>query len=234
MSERSLRPRPRLVAFDLDGTLIDSIVDIASSVNQALFERYGESGCLPIESVRGFVGGGARLLIERCLEFLGRPPLDAGAVFERFLVIYRARAVETTLLYPGMRDALDQIERHAKIAVLTNKPGVMSRAIVRALGLEGRFVGVIGGDDLKTKKPDPEGLLKLASLAGVSPLETAMVGDSAVDVQTARRAGALAIGVLWGYDRAGVEQERPPLVATAPADIARLFTQPSALVDGPA
>ena len=219
----ALKP-PRLVVFDLDGTLVDSIGDIATSVNAALVERYGAgSGSLPLPVVRGFVGGGARQLIERCLAALGQPASDVDAVFDRFLPIYRARLVETTLLYPGMRDALDRLRPRAKMAVLTNKPGDFSRAIVSVLGLEGRFISVIGGDDLETRKPDPEGLLKLCAKAGVQPSEAALVGDSAVDVVTAKNAGALSVGVLWGYDREGVERERPDALIRTPADLATLF-----------
>ena len=214
---------PRLVAFDLDGTLVDSIGDIASSVNHTLVERYGAQGSLPIVTVRGFVGGGARQLIERCLAALQRPAEDLGPMFDRFLVVYRARLVETTCLYPGMREALDEIGRHATLAVLTNKPGAFSRAIVSRLGLDGRFIDVIGGDDLKTRKPDPEGLLRITAQAGVRPEETALVGDSAVDILTARHAGALSIGVSWGYDREGLEQAGPDIIVRTPVEIARLF-----------
>ncbi len=218
----ALKP-PRLVVFDLDGTLVDSIGDIATSVNAALVERFGEAGSLPMATVRGFVGGGARQLIERCLAALSRPASDINLVFDRFMPIYRARLVETTLLYPGMRDALDAVGGRASMAVLTNKPGEFSRAIVSALGLEGRFLGVVGGDDLKTRKPDPEGLLKLCAKAGVPPSEAALVGDSAVDIHTAKNAGALSVGVLWGYDREGVEREKPDVMLTTPADLATLF-----------
>ncbi len=214
---------PRLVVFDLDGTLVDSIGDIASSVNQTLVERYGASGALPLGTVRGFVGGGARQLIERCLDALRQPAADVATVFERFLAVYRTRLVETTRLYPGMLEALDELAKHADLAVLTNKPGDMSRSILRELGLASRFIEVIGGDDLKTRKPDPEGLLKLVALADVRPAETIMVGDSGVDVLTARNAGARAIGVLWGYDRAGLESARPHVLASTPADIVARF-----------
>jgi phosphoglycolate phosphatase len=220
----SLSSPPRLVAFDLDGTLIDSVGDIRSSVNQALVERYGPSGTLPLSSVRGFVGGGARQLIERCLNALGKPAADLEPVFDRFMLVYRARVVETTLLYPGMREALREISRHAKLAVLTNKPGAISRIIVKELGLESHFIGVIGGDDLKSRKPEPEGLLSLCARASVRPDEAALVGDSAVDILTARNAGTLAIGALWGYDRAGVEREGPDVAARVPTDVARLFS----------
>ena len=218
----ALKP-PRFVVFDLDGTLVDSIGDIATSVNAALVERFGEAGSLPMRTVRGFVGGGARQLIERCLAALGQPASDINLVFDRFMPIYRARLAETTLLYPGMRDALDAGSARARMAVLTNKPGEFSRAIVSALGLEGRFIGVIGGDDLKTRKPDPEGLLKLCAEAGVLPSEAALVGDSAVDILTAKNAGALSVGVLWGYDREGVEHGRPDVTLAHPVDLVRLW-----------
>jgi len=214
--------RPHLVVFDLDGTLIDSIGDIASSANESLVEAYGESARLSREVVRGFVGHGARLLIERCVRAAGKPEADIGRVFERFLAIYGSRLTETTRLYPGMSDALDRLESTSRLAVLTNKPGAMSRTIVKDLGLASRFIAVIGGDDLSTKKPDPEGLLKIAAEAGVTPGETALVGDSAVDVRTARNAGALSVGVLWGYDREGVAAEKPDVIATDPRDLMSL------------
>lgn len=223
-NEVTARPALRLLVFDLDGTLVDSIGDIASSVNAALLERYGDSGRLPAEVVRGFVGGGARQLIERCLAALDKPGDDVGAVFARFLPIYRARLVETTVLYPGMRDALDVIAPRAKMAVLTNKPGDFSRDIVRLLGLAGRFIDVIGGDDLKTRKPDPEGLLKLCAMAGVARAEAALVGDSAVDIQTAKKAGCLAVGVQWGYDREGMEQAAPNVTAAHPVELTNLWS----------
>jgi phosphoglycolate phosphatase len=207
------------VVFDLDGTLIDSIGDIAASANQSLVEAYGEGARLSPGVVRGFVGHGARQLIERCVGAAGKPEADIGRIFERFLAIYGSRLTETTRLYPGMSEALDRLESTSRLAVLTNKPGAMSRTIVKDLGLARRFVAVIGGDDLKTKKPDPEGLLMIAADAGVRPDETALVGDSAVDVRTARNAGALSMGVLWGYDREGVIREQPDVLLAAPHDL---------------
>ena len=209
--------------FDLDGTLIDSIGDIAASANQSLVETYGEAARLPQDVVQGFVGRGARQLIERCIDAAGRPPDPRGLIFDRFLAAYRSRLTQTTRLYPGMREALGRIELFARLAVLTNKPGIMSRAIVQDLGLSGRFIAVIGGDDLPSRKPDPEGLLKIAAQAGVRPEHTALVGDSAVDIVTARNAGALAVGALWGYDREGVLRERPDTMVEKPSDLAALF-----------
>lgn len=213
----------RLVAFDLDGTLIDSIGDIAASANDSLVEAYGESARLPKERVKSFVGRGARQLIERCVDAVGSKPEDVSRIFDRFMTIYGSRLTETTRLYAGMSEALDRIGAEARMAVLTNKPGSMSRAIVNGLGLAERFIAVIGGDDLASKKPDPEGLLKLAAEAGVRPGETALVGDSAIDMRTARGAGALAVGVLWGYDREGALSEGPDLTVNSPQDLAPLL-----------
>jgi phosphoglycolate phosphatase len=212
--------KPRLVVFDLDGTLIDSIGDIAASANQSLVEAYGEGARLPAAAVRSFVGHGARQLVERCVEAAQKPAADVSRVFERFLSIYASRLTATTRLYPGMAAALDRIATDARLAILTNKPGGMSRAIVRDLALESRFFSIVGGDDLPTRKPDPEGLLKIAEEAGVPPAEAALVGDSGVDIKTARNAGALAIGVLWGYDREGVIREGPDLTVDDPGALA--------------
>ncbi len=217
----------RLVVFDLDGTLIDSIGDIAAAANESLVEAYGESARLPQERVRSFVGSGARHLIERCVAAAEGPRDDVGRIFDRFMEVYASCLTTTTRLYVGMDEALDRIGASARLAVLTNKPGTMSRAIVRELGLEGRFCAVIGGDDLASKKPDPEGLRSIAAAAGVRPEESALVGDSAIDIRTARRAGALSVGVLWGYDREGALGEGPDLTVESPADLARMIQHES-------
>ena len=213
----------RLVVFDLDGTLIDSIGDIASSANQSLAEAYGEEARLSPDLVRSFVGHGARQLVERCLAAAEKPHDDVSRIFDRFLAIYSSRLTETTVLYPGIGAALDVLAAAARLAVLTNKPGGMSRTIVKDLGLSDRFIAVIGGDDLGTRKPDPEGLLKIAAEAGITPGDTALVGDSAVDIQTAQNAGAFAVGVLWGYDREGVIQANPDRVIQDPRDLTSLL-----------
>lgn len=217
----------RLVVFDLDGTLIDSIGDIAAAANESLVEAYGESARLTQERVRAFVGSGARRLIERCVEAVEGPADDVGRVFDRFMLAYASRLTATTRLYPGMEEALDRLGASAQLAVLTNKPGTMSRAIVRELGLESRFCSVIGGDDLASKKPDPEGLRRIAAEAGVRPEQSALVGDSAIDIRTARHAGALSVGVLWGYDREGALREGADLTVESPADLARMIHEES-------
>ena len=219
--------RPRLIVFDLDGTLIDSIGDIAASANQTLVEFFGAEASLPVSHVREFIGGGARQLIERCLSGIGRPGQQTSEVFDRFLAVYRSRLTETTALYEGVADVLDALAPRASLAILTNKPGDMSRGIVHALGLEARFMANIGGGDLATKKPDPEGLAAIMKAACVRPEDTAMVGDSAIDVETARNAGAVSVGVTWGYDRDGMERARPDHVVTAPRGLRQVLIDAS-------
>lgn len=219
---------PRLVVFDLDGTLVDSLGDITSSVNDALVEAFGEQARLADQVVRGFVGSGARRLIDRCVQAAGQPEAAAGRLFDRFLLIYSSRLTETTRLFPGLEEALDELAAGARLAVLTNKPGVMTRRILQDLGLRNRFVAAVGGDDALSMKPDPAGLVRLAAEAGVDLRDTVMVGDSAIDVLTARHAGARAVGVLWGYDRNGVLRERPDILVENPSGIR------SAVLFGPA
>jgi phosphoglycolate phosphatase len=217
---------PRLAAFDLDGTLLDSLGDISAALNEALGERFGDAGRLPIETTRGLVGGGARTLVARALAALVAAGMlapekagDAGidATFALFLARYRARRTVLTRLYPGVREALGGLSRHGVVlAVLTNKPGVLSREILQDLGVLSMFARVIGGDDFDTRKPDPSGLLALMRQVGAPPRSTVLVGDSAIDVRTARAAGARSLGALWGYDRAGLRDATPDALLEAP------------------
>jgi phosphoglycolate phosphatase len=202
---------PRLVVFDLDGTLVDSLRDLAAAVNDTLAAVAPGQGPLPVDEVRGFVGEGARVLLERSLRRAGveRP---ADAVMPLFLERYRARLTETTRLYPGAREALDRLSGKAVLAVLTNKPSEMSRVLLAALGVDGRFARIWGPGDVPARKPDPSGLLALMSLFDATPAGTVMVGDSAVDVRTARAAGVRAVGVTFGLHPESLRAERPDLL----------------------
>jgi phosphoglycolate phosphatase len=165
---------------------------------------------LSLEQVRGFIGNGARVLIERSLLAAGiaAAPED---VLPLFLECYRERLLETTRLYPGARAALDELAT-ARLAVLTNKPGALSRRLLAGLGIFGRFERVVGGDDRPTRKPDPEGLLWILEQLGVPAKRAVMVGDSAVDVRTGRAAGVYTVGFSGGYDAAGLAAEPPDLL----------------------
>jgi phosphoglycolate phosphatase len=182
-----------LAIFDLDGTLIDSLDDLAASVNHAL----GEVGLPPRrrDEIRSFVGEGARRLLERAVapraELL-EPALAAWRVH------YEAHCLDRTRAYPGIPAALAGASLPA--AVLTNKPGPLARKILAGLGLDGRIVGVVGGDEAP-RKPDPTGARALLARAGAAPAESVLVGDSRVDAATARAAGMRFVGVTWGLGR---------------------------------
>ena len=185
-----------LFVFDLDGTLIDSSLDLAVAVN-ATRARAGLAP-LGIEQVSSYVGNGADILIQRALG----PDASSATVAEGlafFLRYYRENMLVHTRLYPGVREALERWRTFGKtMAVLTNKPVLFSRDLVRGLGLAGFFARVYGGNSFKTKKPDPYGLRLIMRELGVAPSRTLMVGDSSVDVITARNAGIACAGVTFG------------------------------------
>ena len=184
------------MVFDLDGTLVDSARDLASAVNAMLDRLAPGTPPLAEPEVRTFIGEGARLLVSRSLTRAGLPhsPEEALPVF---LDCYRARLLETTRLYPGVAETLDALGGHV-LAVLTNKPGDLSRSIVDGLGLGGRFARVYGSGDLP-RKPDPAGLVRLMEETGLGAGATVMVGDSAIDVQAGRAAGVYTVGVRYGF-----------------------------------
>jgi len=190
----------RLIVFDLDGTLIDSQKDLANSIN-AMLTQMGRQP-LPEEVIGTYIGDGAGMLVRRAL---GDP--DDEQVVEdglnRFLAYYREHKLDHTYVYPGVFESIDAMRAMPdgatrSMAVLTNKPIGPSRAICEALGLSEHFFQIYGGNSFATKKPDPEGLNTLIAEAGVAPYETLMIGDSDVDVLTARRAGAWVIGCRFG------------------------------------
>ena len=189
-----------LIVFDLDGTLIDSRRDLAQSINAMLTQMDRQP--LPEEIIATYIGDGAGMLVRRAL---GDPEeehlVEEG--LKRFLDYYREHKLDHTYVYPGVFSSLDALRRMPdgsprSMAVLTNKPIVPSLAICEALGLSPYFFQIYGGNSFVTKKPDPEGLNALIHEAGVSPEQTLMVGDSDVDVLTARRAGAWVIGCRFG------------------------------------
>jgi len=186
-----------LVIFDLDGTLIDSSRDLANAVNATR----AHLGLAPIENetVYSYVGNGAPVLIRKALgpEYADE---EVQSALEYFLAYYREHMLDNTVLYPGVREVLDQF-RHAGLtmAVLTNKPVRFSQGIVDGLGLGAHFRRVYGGNSFEQKKPHPVGIETLMNEAGAAREETLMVGDSSVDVQTARNARVTACGVTWGF-----------------------------------
>ena len=190
----------RLIVFDLDGTLIDSRRDLSESVNAMLTQMNRQP--LPEEMIATYIGDGAGMLVRRALgDPVAEHLVEEGLT--RFLDYYREHKLDHTYVYPGVFASLDALRTlpdgsPRSMAVLTNKPIVPSLAICEALGLSPYFFQVYGGNSFGTKKPDPEGLNTLIREAGVTPQETLMVGDSDVDVLTARRAGTWILGCRFG------------------------------------
>jgi phosphoglycolate phosphatase len=225
---RILRPFPaesiRLIVFDLDGTLIDSRQDLCNSVNATL-ENF-DLAPLPDNIIASFIGDGAAKLIRRALAVPGELPAEATQVDERFfeeafdyfLTYYRAHKLDYTRVYPGVMESLDVLKilpdgNPRPMAVLTNKPVGPALAICEGLKLSPYFFSIYGGDSFPTKKPDPLGLLTLITAAGVSPEETLMVGDSDVDIKTARNAGAWSLGCSFGLAPETLALAAPDAVA---------------------
>lgn len=199
-----------LVVFDLDGTLVDSSPDLAAALNETLSRLRPGTSSLAVEAVRSMIGEGALNLIGRGLRAAGLSDVPQEAL-PVFLDCYRGRLLDRTRLYPGVLEALEALAPRS-LAVLTNKPGDFSRAILEGLGVARFFMRVYGGGDLPRKKPDPMGLQRLLEETGTDPQDAVMVGDSGIDVRTGRAAGVRTIGVRYGFDAEGLAQEPPDLL----------------------
>ena len=199
-----------LVVFDLDGTLIDSSQDLATAVNRALARVAPGSPPLSLETVRGMIGEGARNLVAKSLATAGIASTPE-ELLPVFLECYSECLLDRTQPYPGVREALDLLDGCA-LAVLTNKPGEMSRRILEGLGMSERFFRVYGGFDLPSRKPDPQGLRLLLHEASARAEDAVMVGDSAIDVRTGRAAGVRTVGVSYGFDPLSLEREPPDVL----------------------
>jgi phosphoglycolate phosphatase len=181
--------------------------DLATAVNATLAHLAPQAPPLPLETVRSFVGDGAGVLVARALARVGLSR-QVEEVLPVFLKRYASCLLESTVLYPGVRETLDALPPR-RLAVLSNKPGDMSRAVLAGLGVAERFFRIYGGGDLPTRKPDPGGLLRLVAEAGVTPAQAVLVGDSAVDVRTGRAAGVRTVGVTYGLDPDGLRGAEP-------------------------
>jgi phosphoglycolate phosphatase len=199
-----------LLIFDLDGTLIDSKLDLAHAVN-ATRRHFGMTE-LTHERVYSYVGNGAPVLIRKAL---GEQASDAlvEQALAYFLAYYRDHKLDYTTLYPGVQESLDRLLAAGKrMAVLTNKPENISRLIVDGLGVAEHFFRVYGGNSFEFKKPHRMGVDALISEAGIARDRTIMVGDSAVDVQTARNAGISCCGVTYGFQPESLTDPAPELL----------------------
>ncbi len=188
-------PVLRAFLFDLDGTLIDSMLDLATSVN-AMLREMGRAE-LPTKLVATFVGHGAPQLVASAL---GPDATDEQrhTGLSLFMTNYQQHELEATRPYPGVIEGLDLLSGFP-MSVLSNKPTAMSIEILQGLGLAEYFRSISGGDSFEKKKPDPAGALSILRELGVPPAQAAMIGDSEVDVQTARNAGMFSVIVNYGF-----------------------------------
>ena len=228
---RVLHPIPvdklKLLVFDLDGTLIDSAQDLCNSVNATL--GHFALGPLPDPAIAGFVGNGVPMLVRRSLALAGGmapEQVDEEILAQAiafFLGYYREHKLDFTYAYAGVLEALEALRAlhdvHTRtMAVLTNKPVRPAQGICEGLGLAGYFLHIYGGNSFKTKKPDPEGLLSLMNEVGARPEETVMIGDSKVDVQTARNAGTWSIGCEFGFGTRTLMEAPPDVLVDSALD----------------
>jgi phosphoglycolate phosphatase len=188
----------KAVVFDLDGTLVDSTLDIAAAVNATLKED--GLGPLPPERIRTFTGYGAGELIRRAFEAAGGTPADG--TIARYLAHYRAHPADRSTLFRDAGKALPALhERGVRIAVCTNKDTELSRTVLRALGLGDAVDAIVGADDTPRIKPDPTHVLAALEAVGAAPYEALYVGDNDVDVEAAAAAGVPCVLVEWGPAR---------------------------------
>lgn len=210
-----------LIVFDLDGTLIDSAQDLAIATNQTR----AHFGMEPLDAkvIHSYVGNGAAMLVRRALGPEASDERVEEAVLY-FVKYYRAHALAHTQLFPGVAAMVNELAGQGHtLAILTNKPVKISTDIVAGLGLGAQFRRVYGGDSFTQKKPDPVGITTLMSETASAPRNTWMVGDSSVDVQTARNAQVRACGVTWGFQPESFAQHPPDVLIKSPAELLSLF-----------
>jgi len=214
----------KLVIFDLDGTLIDSRLDLIHSVNAML--RHCNRPELPGDVIASYVGDGAPVLIRRAL---GDPKHQAEVkeALDYFLAYYRVHKLDHTHLYPGVQQMLNAVGNsngvRRQMVVLSNKPVIPSRAIVEALGLAEFFVHVYGGNSFPTKKPDPHGVQTILRETKARAEGTLIVGDSSVDVITGRNAGLWTCGVTYGFAPHTLCEAPPDVTVDSPQELAELL-----------
>jgi len=206
---------PKLVMFDLDGTLIDSVPDLAAAVDRMLLEM--ERAPVGIDAVREWVGNGAPVLVRRALAGgIDHASVDddlAGQGLDLFMNAY-AESHDLTVVYPGVRDTLDWLHQQGvEMALITNKPERFVGPLLDQMKIGRYFRWIIGGDTLPQKKPDPAALLFVMQMAGIGADDALFVGDSRSDVQAAKAAGVKCVGLTYGYNHGRpISEETPSLV----------------------
>jgi len=211
---------PRAVVFDLDGTLIESLPDIHASANKML----ADLGLAPLsmETVKGFVGKGSRILAEKTLRYHGLEP-DAAAIdgaLRSFLAHYDEAPIATSYVYPGVTEVLRTLKDEGRrLAVCTNKQKSTTINVLDGFGLAPYFDVVMGGDEAPHRKPDPRHILDVLAKLGVSAADAVMVGDSENDIEAAQGANVKTVAVSFGYCHKPLAELAPDAVVDTFADV---------------
>lgn len=206
--------------FDLDGTLIDTKADLAAATNYML-ESLGLPPLTEIQ-VEGYIGDGARVLVERALGPRNSPLVSHG--FALFMDYYTGHLLDHTVAYSGIPLLLTAAHSQGMVlSVLTNKPEAASRTILAGLGLADFFCAVVGGDTLSTRKPDPQGVIYLQHVSGIALQQTLLIGDSPIDVETGGAAGVTTCGVTWGFGAQGLRARPPQFLVDMPEQLRNLL-----------
>jgi phosphoglycolate phosphatase len=217
-----------LLIFDLDGTLIDSAQDLAIATNQT--RAHFDLGPLDAKLIHSYVGNGAAMLVRRAFGPEASDEL-VGEALSYFVKYYRAHALAHTRLYPGVELLINELASQGHtLAVLSNKPVKISTDIVAGLGLAFQFERIYGGDSFPQKKPDPVGITTLMQETANTQDQTWMVGDSSVDIQTARNAQVKACGVGWGFQPESFARHPPDVLIQRPEELLRVFERNATLI----
>ncbi len=204
----------RCLFFDLDGTLVDSLPDLAAAVNR--LRREQGLATLELNRVRSYVGDGATMLVQRALPE-GR---FSQQLLDQFLADYERNLCTVTRPYPGIVELLNQLCGR-ELAVITNKPERMARELLSALGLAAHFRLILGGDSCAGKKPAPDQILDAMCQLEVDPAACLMIGDHHTDLRAAQAAGIASCFCAWGYGHDG--GETPDLSASSVAELSALL-----------
>jgi phosphoglycolate phosphatase len=218
--------KPAMILIDVDGTLVDSVPDLAYCVD-AMMDLLGRPSCGEVQ-VRNWVGNGVERLVRRALSGTldGEPPeADFARAYPVFLDLYSRNTSKRSCLYPGVREGLDILKAAGyPLGCVTNKAAQFTEPLLRDLGIHDDFAIVISGDTLPRKKPDPEPLLHAAGFFGVAPQSSLMIGDSISDVRAARAAGFRIVCVSYGYNHGmDIRDARPDAVIDSLSDIMTLL-----------
>lgn len=211
-------PRGRLLIFDLDGTLIDSVGDLTTAVNRLRQDHRLPS--LSADIVRRHVGDGARKLVERILQGCD---VDLEMALHDYRGYYEQHMSDTTTLYPDVREGLGRLRATGyQLAVISNKPAAFCRELLARLGVADCFICILGDGDTPRLKPDPAPLIEVMRRASATPEETWMIGDHHTDLEAARRAGLRSVFVAYGLGEAGLEN--PAQRCANFMEVVRFFT----------